>query len=94
MATNLALDLMRESDPASRVLAFFDDDPRTWHKRPHDIPIVGMPECLLNPEWSGNSMRLLSRCPRGVRAHSGNWGDAAEVAAQDDDCLNVAGDED
>jgi hypothetical protein len=34
------------------VVAFFDDNPWNWHKRPHDIPVVGMPECLLNGEWS------------------------------------------
>jgi FlaA1/EpsC-like NDP-sugar epimerase len=32
-------------------VAFFDDNPHAWHKRPHDIPVLGMPECLLNPEW-------------------------------------------
>jgi len=50
-ATNLALDFARSHSPARRVVAFFDDDPHTWHKRPHDIPVFGMPECLLNPEW-------------------------------------------
>lgn len=51
LATNLALDFGRGAKAARRVVAFFDDNPRTWHKRPHDIPVVGMPECLLNPEW-------------------------------------------
>ena len=51
LATNLALDFARSAKGARKVVAFFDDDPRTWHKRPHDIPVVGMPECLLNPEW-------------------------------------------
>jgi lipopolysaccharide/colanic/teichoic acid biosynthesis glycosyltransferase len=51
LATNLALDFARSAKSARRVVAFFDDDPHSWHKRPHDIPVVGMPECLLNPEW-------------------------------------------
>jgi FlaA1/EpsC-like NDP-sugar epimerase len=51
LATNLALDFARSHSPARRVVAFFDDDPNTWQKRPHDIPVFGMPECLLNPEW-------------------------------------------
>jgi FlaA1/EpsC-like NDP-sugar epimerase len=51
LATNLALDLGRPTKAGRRVVAFFDDNPRTWHKRPHDIPVVGMPECLLNPVW-------------------------------------------
>jgi lipopolysaccharide/colanic/teichoic acid biosynthesis glycosyltransferase len=51
LATRLALDLSRSNDAGRRVVAFFDDDPRSWHKRPHDIPVVGMPECILNREW-------------------------------------------
>jgi FlaA1/EpsC-like NDP-sugar epimerase len=51
LATKLALDLGRSNDTGRRVVAFFGDDPHSWHKRPHDIPIVGMPECLLNAEW-------------------------------------------
>lgn len=51
LATNLLLDFERSDNPPRRVVAFFDDDPRTWHKRPHDVPVVGMPECLLNREW-------------------------------------------
>ena len=45
LATNLLLDFARSETPARRVVAFFDDNPHTWHKRPHDIPVVGMPEC-------------------------------------------------
>jgi lipopolysaccharide/colanic/teichoic acid biosynthesis glycosyltransferase len=51
LATNLVLDFARSENPVRRVVAFFDDDPHTWHKRPHDVPVVGMPECLLNREW-------------------------------------------
>jgi lipopolysaccharide/colanic/teichoic acid biosynthesis glycosyltransferase len=51
LATNLLLDFERSENPARRVVAFFDDDPRTWHKRPHNVPVIGMPECLLNREW-------------------------------------------
>ena len=51
LATNLALDFGRRGKATKRVVAFFDDNPHAWHRRPHDIPVVGMPECLLNPEW-------------------------------------------
>lgn len=51
LATNLLLDCARSTNPARRVVAFFDDDPRSWHKRPHNVPVVGMPECLLNRDW-------------------------------------------
>jgi lipopolysaccharide/colanic/teichoic acid biosynthesis glycosyltransferase len=33
------------------TVAFFDDDFSKWHKRIHEIPVVGMPECLLE-SWS------------------------------------------
>lgn len=51
LATNLALDFGRNRDDGLQVVAFFDDDPHSWHKRPHDIPVIGMPECILNREW-------------------------------------------
>jgi lipopolysaccharide/colanic/teichoic acid biosynthesis glycosyltransferase/nucleoside-diphosphate-sugar epimerase len=51
LATNLVLDFARSEKPARRVVAFFDDNPRNWRKRPHNIPVIGMPECLLNREW-------------------------------------------
>jgi len=51
LAINLALDFASRKTAPRRVVAFFDDNPRTWHKRPHDIPVIGMPECLLNAEW-------------------------------------------
>ena len=51
LAANLMLEFARNGNPARRVVAFFDDNPRIWHTRLHDIPVVGMPECLLNREW-------------------------------------------
>jgi len=51
LATNLALDFASNNTSRRRVIAFFDDNPHTWHKRPHDIPVIGMPECLLNAGW-------------------------------------------
>jgi len=51
LGTKLALDLTNDPDAQVQVVAFFDDDPYVWHKRPHDIPVIGMPECLLNLEW-------------------------------------------
>jgi lipopolysaccharide/colanic/teichoic acid biosynthesis glycosyltransferase len=51
LATNLALVFASSKTAPRRVVAFFDDNPHSWYKRPHDIPVVGMPECLLNAEW-------------------------------------------
>src|SRR5580765_31280 len=43
LGTKVALDLINREEP-TEVVAFFDDDPRSWNKRPYDIPVVGMPE--------------------------------------------------
>jgi FlaA1/EpsC-like NDP-sugar epimerase len=50
-ATRLALDLTTRPGNSIHVLAFFDDNPRSWQKRPYGIPVMGMPECLLNAHW-------------------------------------------
>ena len=50
--SGFALAINRDRQDRRRVVAFFDDDPRTWHKVAHEVPVFGMPECLLNPEWS------------------------------------------
>jgi FlaA1/EpsC-like NDP-sugar epimerase len=50
LGTKVALDLLN-GEASTRVVAFFDDDPHSWNQRPYDIPVVGMPECLLNSEW-------------------------------------------
>ncbi len=63
LATNLALDLSRNQDGGRRVVAFFDDNPHFWHKRPHDIPVVGMPECILNREWLGELDEVIVALP-------------------------------
>jgi len=63
LGTNLALDFARSENGSRRVVAFFDDNPRTWHRRPHDIPVIGMPECLLNPEWSDKFDEIIVALP-------------------------------
>jgi FlaA1/EpsC-like NDP-sugar epimerase len=63
LATNLALDFGRGGKAGRRVVAFFDDNPRTWHKRPHDIPVVGMPECLLSPHWQSQIDEVIVAIP-------------------------------
>jgi len=63
LATNLVLDFARSDKPARQVVAFFDDDPRTWQKRLHDIPVVGMPECLLNNGWAEHLDEVIVTLP-------------------------------
>ncbi len=64
-ATNLLLDYRRSEHPVRRrVVAFFDDNPRTWNKRPHNVPVIGMPECLLTKEWLSKIDEVVVTIPR------------------------------
>jgi len=43
----LALELAGKRRLGRIPIAFFDDDSQKWQKHIHDVPVVGMPECLL-----------------------------------------------
>lgn len=47
----LALELAGNRRSGRKAVAFFDDDFRKWQKHIHDVPVVGMPECLMEG-WS------------------------------------------
>jgi lipopolysaccharide/colanic/teichoic acid biosynthesis glycosyltransferase len=63
LATNLALDLGKAAKKGTVVVAFFDDNPRVWHKRPYDIPVAGMPECLLSAHWQSQIDEVIVAIP-------------------------------
>lgn len=44
----LALELAGKKKLGRIPIAFFDDDPQKWQKCIHEVPVVGMPECLLD----------------------------------------------
>ena len=67
LGTKVALDLINREEP-TEVVAFFDDDPRSWNKRPYDIPVVGMPECLLNSEWCDKIDEVIVALPEKTAA--------------------------
>jgi len=48
--TQLARELNGRKQLNRTVVAFFDDAFHKWRKRIHNIPVIGMPECLLG-EW-------------------------------------------
>jgi len=48
MGAQLALALADNRKFSRRVVAFFDDDFHKWQKNIHDVPVAGMPECLLD----------------------------------------------
>jgi FlaA1/EpsC-like NDP-sugar epimerase len=41
------LELAIQKKLGRTVVAFFDDDFQKWNKRVHEVPVVGMPECLI-----------------------------------------------
>lgn len=43
----LARELDHKPSLGRDVVAFFDDDCQKWHQSIHGVPVVGMPECLL-----------------------------------------------
>lgn len=47
----LARQLNSRAGGSRRVVAFFDDDATKWNLRLCDVPVVGMPECILNGSW-------------------------------------------
>jgi lipopolysaccharide/colanic/teichoic acid biosynthesis glycosyltransferase len=62
-ATNLALDFTTSKSAPRQVIAFFDDNPHTWHQRPYDIPVMGMPECLLSADWQSKIDEVIVALP-------------------------------
>lgn len=69
LGTRLALDLISREVPTN-VVAFFDDDPRAWNQRPYDIPVAGMPECILNREWLDQLDEVIVALPEAAAARS------------------------
>jgi perosamine synthetase len=51
LGAQLARSLNTQKNLGRTAVAFFDDDLGKWHKHIHEIPVVGMPECLLQG-WS------------------------------------------
>ena len=47
-----------------RAEAFFDDNPHKWQKSLHNVPIVGMPECLLDGGWTDKLDRVIIAMPK------------------------------
>jgi lipopolysaccharide/colanic/teichoic acid biosynthesis glycosyltransferase len=60
--SRIARELMAEKPSNRTVVAFFDDDSHKWQRRIHEIPVVGMPECLLNG-WAGKVDEVIIATP-------------------------------
>ncbi len=60
--SQLVRELMIGNPFGRTVVAFFDDDCQKWHKRIHEVPVVGMPECLLDG-WAGKVDEVVIAAP-------------------------------
>jgi len=60
--SQLALELMSKKRFGRSVVAFFDDDVQKWHRLLHNIPVIGMPECLLEG-WAGKLDEVIIAMP-------------------------------
>jgi FlaA1/EpsC-like NDP-sugar epimerase len=58
----LAREIFSKRRLGRQVQAFFDDDAEMWHKRLHEVPIIGMPECLLQG-WSAKLDEVIIAMP-------------------------------
>jgi hypothetical protein len=58
----LALDLLDHPPCGRTAVAFFDDDFQKWRKCIHEVPVVGMPECLLGA-WTGKLDEVIIAMP-------------------------------
>jgi lipopolysaccharide/colanic/teichoic acid biosynthesis glycosyltransferase len=51
-----------EKHSGRTVVAFFDDDCQKWYRRVHEIPVVGMPECVVDG-WAANLDEVIIALP-------------------------------
>jgi lipopolysaccharide/colanic/teichoic acid biosynthesis glycosyltransferase len=58
----LALELVGKKKLGRIPIAFFDDDSQKWQKCIHEVPVVGMPECLLDG-WTAKLDEVIIAMP-------------------------------
>jgi FlaA1/EpsC-like NDP-sugar epimerase len=63
VGASLARELSTRSGMGMRPVMFFDDDPRKWKTRVHDIPVVGSPQALLEPKLYGKLDKVIIAMP-------------------------------
>src|SRR5439155_25656898 len=60
--SQLARELAAGNQSGRIVVAFFDDDFQKWNRCLHEIPVLGMPECLLDG-WAGKLDEVIIAMP-------------------------------
>ncbi len=63
VGASLAKEIATKRFMGMHAVAFFDDDKTKWHSRVHDIPVVGPPEALLDPELNLQLERVIIAMP-------------------------------
>jgi FlaA1/EpsC-like NDP-sugar epimerase len=63
VGASLARELSVRSGLGMRPLMFFDDDPRKWKTRVHDIPVVGSPQLLLDAKLNTKLDKVIIAMP-------------------------------
>jgi lipopolysaccharide/colanic/teichoic acid biosynthesis glycosyltransferase len=58
----LARQLIKRRHSGRTVVAFFDDDCQKWSRRVHEIPVVGMPECVADG-WAAKLDEVIIALP-------------------------------
>jgi len=77
----LAREFSADEQAGVQVVAFFDDDPHFWNKRPYGVPVVGMPECLLNQQWRHQIDGVVVALPHDDRARARELGHLLQQAS-------------
>lgn len=63
VGASLARELSVRSGMGMRPVMFFDDDPRKWKTRVHDIPVIGSPQALMEPKLYGKLDKVIIAMP-------------------------------
>lgn len=59
----LARQLNSGNNDLRRVEVFFDDDAGKWHQQLCGLPVIGMPECILDGSWAGKLDEVVLAIP-------------------------------
>jgi FlaA1/EpsC-like NDP-sugar epimerase len=68
LAAQVASQLARLHTSGLKIAGFFDDDSSKWHRNLNGIPVIGMPELLLEDRWRQSINGVLVAAPEATPA--------------------------